>query len=93
MELFQSITESTRKKCPRCGKRKLKRLLGTGAGVIFKGTGFYGTDYRSDSYKTAAEKEKPSADVKTETKESPSKAEVKPQAKAKTDAAASKKKN
>lgn len=38
------------KKCPECGKMKLKRLIGTGAGIIFKGPGFYETDYRSDSY-------------------------------------------
>ncbi len=92
MELFQSITEPAKKKCPQCGKLKLKRLLGTGAGVIFKGSGFYGTDYRSDSYKTAAAKEKPSADVKTDKKESPSRADSKPETKSKTDSASSKKK-
>ncbi|HOK67427.1 MAG TPA: zinc ribbon domain-containing protein [Anaerohalosphaeraceae bacterium] len=59
MEIFQSITESPRKKCPQCGKQKLKRLLGTGAGVIFKGSGFYQTDYRSESYKKASEKDSP----------------------------------
>lgn len=59
MEIFQSITESPRKKCPQCGKQKLKRLLGTGAGVIFKGSGFYQTDYRSESYKRASEKDSP----------------------------------
>lgn len=41
-------------KCPKCKKKKLQRLLGTGAGLLFKGSGFYITDYRSDSYKTAA---------------------------------------
>jgi putative FmdB family regulatory protein len=92
MEMFQSITESAKKKCPRCGKLKLKRLLGTGAGVIFKGSGFYGTDYRSDSYKTAAEKEKPSADAKTDKKETSSSADTKPETKPKTDSAVSKKK-
>ncbi len=56
-EIFQSITEPPRRKCPRCGKMKLKRLLGTGAGVIFKGSGFYQTDYRSDSYKKDSAKE------------------------------------
>ncbi len=53
-EQFQSITAKTMRKCPSCGKLKLKRLIGTGAGVIFKGSGFYETDYRSDSYKKAA---------------------------------------
>lgn len=41
-------------KCPKCKKKKLQRLLGTGAGLLFKGSGFYITDYRSDSYKSAA---------------------------------------
>lgn len=45
-EHFQSISASHLKKCPACGKLKLKRLLGSGAGIIFKGTGFYQTDYR-----------------------------------------------
>ena len=46
--------------CPECGKDTLKRLVGTGAGILFKGTGFYETDYRSDSYRKAAESEKKS---------------------------------
>ena len=46
------LTDSS--KCPECGKLKLQRLLGTGAGLIFKGSGFYETDYRSDSYNKAA---------------------------------------
>ena len=54
-ELFHSMKDAPKKKCPECGKLKLKRLIGTGAGVIFKGSGFYETDYRSDSYKKAAE--------------------------------------
>ena len=49
------------RKCPRCGKRKVQRLIGAGAGIIFKGNGFYQTDYRSDSYRKAAAKEKPPA--------------------------------
>jgi len=44
---------------PKWGHGKVKRLLGTGAGLIFKGSGFYSTDYRSDSYKEAAKKESP----------------------------------
>lgn len=51
-EKFQSITASAIKKCPECGKNKVKRLLGTGAGLIFKGSGFYITDYRSENYKS-----------------------------------------
>ncbi|MHC5083607.1 MAG: FmdB family zinc ribbon protein [Planctomycetota bacterium] len=68
LEAFQSITASPKKKCPECGKLKLKRLLGTGAGLIFKGSGFYETDYRSDSYKKGAENAKKSSDDKKETK-------------------------
>jgi putative FmdB family regulatory protein len=51
LEIFQSITESAKKKCPSCGKSKLARLIGPGAGFLFKGGGFYLTDYRSQSYK------------------------------------------
>ena len=62
-ELFQSISEPVQKKCPKCGKLKLRRLFGTGAAVVFKGSGFYQTDYRSDSYKKAASADTaPSAD-------------------------------
>ena len=63
-EEFQSITAKSLRKCPACGKLKLKRLIGTGAGIIFKGSGFYETDYRSDSYKKAAKAEKDSASPK-----------------------------
>ena len=62
-ELFQSISDSVKRKCPECGKPKLRRLFGTGAAVMFKGSGFYQTDYRSDSYKQAAEKDKKSSDT------------------------------
>ena len=63
-ELFQSITEPPLTVCPkekcaqdRWGKGRVKRLIGAGAGLIFKGSGFYITDYRSESYKNAAKKE------------------------------------
>jgi putative FmdB family regulatory protein len=56
-EEFQSITAKPLRKCPACKKPALRRLIGTGAGIIFKGSGFYQTDYRSDSYKKAAEKD------------------------------------
>lgn len=55
-EEFQSITEAPIRRCPRC-KGKVQRLLGAGAGIIFKGEGFYATDYRSPSYKEKARKE------------------------------------
>jgi putative FmdB family regulatory protein len=78
-ELFQSISEPVKKKCPECGKPKLRRLFGTGAAVVFKGSGFYQTDYRSDSYKKAAEKDKPASATKADSKseKSESKAESK----------------
>ena len=50
-ELFQSMKDSPKRKCPECGKNALERLIGTGAAVLFKGSGFYQTDYRTDSYK------------------------------------------
>ena len=49
-ELFQSMTEREKRKCPSCAKNALERLIGGGAGLIFKGSGYYLTDYRSQSY-------------------------------------------
>ena len=60
-EEFQSFSEKPLKKCPKCKKSKLRRLFGTGAAIIFKGSGFYQTDYRSESYKSAAKKEQEAA--------------------------------
>ncbi len=71
-ELFQQMTDPVKKKCPECGKLKLQRLIGTGAGVIFKGGGFYETDYRSDSYKKSADAEKNKRDGKSDKKKSDS---------------------
>ena len=59
-EEFQSITAGALRKCPSCGKLKLARLIGPGAGIIFKGGGFYETDYRSSSYKAGEKAEKDS---------------------------------
>ena len=82
LEVFQSITAKPLKKCPECGKMKLQRLLGTGAGLIFKGSGFYETDYRSDSYKKAAQNEKPKTNTtKTDSKKETKKTDTKPVAK------------
>jgi putative FmdB family regulatory protein len=61
-EVFQSISAPVKKKCPRCGRNTLRRLFGTGAAILFKGSGFYSTDYRSESYRKGAEAEKKSAD-------------------------------
>jgi putative FmdB family regulatory protein len=65
-DAFQSMRDEPFRVCPKelCGQRKwgkgkVKRLLGTGAGLIFKGSGFYSTDYRSSAYKEAAKKESP----------------------------------
>jgi putative FmdB family regulatory protein len=57
-EEFQSFSAEVLKTCPKCKKKKLRRLFGAGAAVVFKGSGFYTTDYRSDSYKKAAEADK-----------------------------------
>jgi len=57
-ELFQSMTDAVKKTCPECGKKKLRRLIGAGGAIVFKGSGFYKTDYRSDSYKKGAEADK-----------------------------------
>ena len=68
-EEWQSFHDAELTKCPQCRKKKLRRLLGGGAAIIFKGSGFYETDYRSESYKTAAKAdEAPKAETKSETK-------------------------
>ncbi|MBB76135.1 MAG: FmdB family transcriptional regulator [Planctomycetaceae bacterium] len=67
-ELFQGITAPVKRKCPECGRLKLRRLFGAGAAVMFKGSGFYETDYRSDAYKKAAANDKKAAEAKTESK-------------------------
>jgi len=65
MELFQNISEAPKRKCPACKKSKLKRMIGGGAGFLFRGSGFYLTDYRSESYKQAASADsKPPSDSK-----------------------------
>ncbi len=84
-EQFQGITAKALRKCPRCGRMGLRRLIGAGAGIIFKGSGFYETDYRSESYKKAEKSEKGTGDkdsgkkgeAKAETKSKDSKAEKK----------------
>ncbi len=59
-ELFQKMTDDPVKKCPECGKKKAVRQFGTGAAIMFKGSGFYETDYRSESYKKSKEADKKS---------------------------------
>jgi putative FmdB family regulatory protein len=60
-EQFQSIKAEPIKKCPECGKNQAERVIGPGAAILFKGSGFYLTDYRSDSYKKAAAADKPAS--------------------------------
>ena len=65
-EQFQSMLDRPLKKCPKCAKLSLKRLVGAGAGIIFKGTGFYSTDYKKSGASPASssdESAKPSAHV------------------------------
>ena len=60
-ELFQQMTAPVKRKCPECKTLKLKRLIGSGSAVVFKGSGFYETDYRSESYKKDAKAAKDSS--------------------------------
>lgn len=68
-EKVHGMTQKPRVKCPKCGG-KTKKLIGTGAGIIFKGEGFYATDYRSKEYKEAEKKESaPDKKVSSEKKD------------------------
>jgi putative FmdB family regulatory protein len=84
-EKFQSITAAPIKKCPACGKSKVKRLISAGAGLLFKGGGFYITDYRPDSYNKAAKADAPAGETTGEAKPAAdtSKTEATPKADAK----------
>jgi putative FmdB family regulatory protein len=84
-DAYQSMRDEPFKVCPkelcrqaRWGKGKVRRLLGTGAGLIFKGSGFYITDYRSDSYKEGAKKDSPSGAEKKSGESAGGKANGKP---------------
>ena len=73
MEQFQSFSEKALTTCPACKKKKLERQFGTGAAILFKGSGFYETDNRSDSYKSAAKADSsPPPETKSETPKSDS---------------------
>lgn len=74
-ELFQKMSDPVKRTCPECRKKSLERLIGTGAAVLFKGSGFYETDYRSASYKKGAEADKKAADAKPEPKSDAKKAD------------------
>ncbi len=71
-EVFQSMNDDKLTDCPKddCDGQ-VKRLLGTGAGIVFKGSGFYQTDYRSDSYKSGAAKDKPASSGEKKSSSSP----------------------
>jgi len=70
-EEFQRITAKPVKRCPACGKSTVQRLIGMGAGIIFKGSGFYQTDYRSKSYSDGAKSDGAKSDgAKSESSQS-----------------------
>jgi putative FmdB family regulatory protein len=86
-ELFQSIKDDPITKCPKPKCRgKVKRLVGTGAGIIFKGSGYYQTDYRSDAYKKQAK-----ADATASTASTTSSSDTKNDSTAKTEPSKAKK--
>jgi putative FmdB family regulatory protein len=94
-EEFQAITAKPIKKCPQCGKLTVKRLISAGVGIIFRGSGFYETDYRSEQYKAAAKKDsesgKPESAAATDAKsdgKTGAKSESKPDARPAEKAAA-----
>ena len=72
LEIFQGINDEPETKCPACKKKKLKRQFGTGAAIVFKGSGFYQTDYRSESYKKGAKAETTSSDTGSKSEKSSS---------------------
>ena len=63
-EAFESIKAEPQKVCPACRAEALRRKIGPGAAILFKGSGFYQTDYRSESYKKAAQADKPADSAK-----------------------------
>jgi putative FmdB family regulatory protein len=77
-ELFQKITDDPVKKCPECGKKKAVRQFGIGAAIMFKGSGFYETDYRSDAYKKSAEADKSKKSDSKDSKSNSTSSEKKP---------------
>jgi putative FmdB family regulatory protein len=62
-DLYQSIMAKPITRCPKCKKNKVRRLIGRGSGIIFKGSGFYQTDYRSDHYRKQSAADKPGTEV------------------------------
>src|SRR5580765_996248 len=89
-ERFQSITAAPVKRCPECGKSKVRRLISTGAGLIFKGSGFYITDYRDKSYTDQAKADSAGGSSETKTEKTDSKSETKSETKGESKPAESK---
>lgn len=91
LEIFHGMTEAPRKKCPKCGKATLERLIGAGGGLIFKGSGFYITDYRSSDYQAQAKADSGSKSGSASESKSDSKPETKSEAKPPKDSSPSQK--
>ena len=70
LEIFHSMTEDARTECPECGEQELIRLISSGGAVLFKGSGFYETDYRSDSYKAGEKAAKKDSSEKSSSESS-----------------------
>jgi len=77
-EVFESIMSKPRSDCPECKELKLRRKIGAGAAILFKGSGFYQTDYRSESYKKAARADKSSNEPAKSSSDSKTASESKP---------------
>ena len=83
-EMFQKMTDEPLRKCPKCGKLKLKKKVGIGAGIIFKGSGFYCTDYRSPTYRESQKKDSSSASAPASSSEKSSSSSDKTSSESKT---------
>ncbi len=68
-ELFQQMSDPVKRKCPACSEPKLRRRVGRGSGILFRGGGFHETDYRSESYRKAADADKKAAEGKAKKKD------------------------
>jgi len=75
-EAFESIVSQPQTDCPKCSAPKLRRKIGPGAAILFKGSGFYKTDYRSDSNKSAAKAEKSSSESSSTSQSDSSKSDA-----------------
>ncbi|HEV3166629.1 MAG TPA: zinc ribbon domain-containing protein [Isosphaeraceae bacterium] len=78
-EAYESIKADAQTVCPTCAEHKLRRKIGAGAAILFKGSGFYQTDYRSENYKKRAEADKPADSTSSKPAESTSPPTTKPE--------------